>query len=209
MKILTYNIHKGMDSNNAPTLTEIATYLKQGDYDIICLQEVLYNQFKKMKKVLKINGAFVANINKPTMLYGVCIFSKYNIINNTHVLLTSKKEQRGLLSVDLDVKGENISVINTHLGLDKYERCVQISEILDFTNRLNGKIIICGDFNEKNININNFKDCAVECNKYNIPTFEKSQVRIDYIFSNEKVIIKDYYVDNIRLSDHFPVIGMV
>lgn len=209
MKVLTYNIHKGMDSNNTSTLTEIATYLKQGDYDIICLQEVLYHQFKKIKKALKMNGAFVANVNKPPILYGICIFSKYNIVNNSHVFLTSKKEQRGLLSVELDVNGENISVINTHLGLDKGERSVQISEILDFTNRLNGKIIICGDLNEKNININNFKDCAVVCNKYDIPTFEKSQARIDYIFGNEKVIIKDYYVDNIRLSDHYPVIGIM
>lgn len=209
MKVLTYNIHKGTDSNNTSTLTEIATYLKQGDYDIICLQEVLYNQFKKIKKTLNVNGAFVANINKPPMLYGICIFSKYKIIDNFHVLLTSKKEQRGLLSVNLDCEGQCISIVNTHLGLDKYERSIQISEILDYTKRLGDKVIICGDFNDKNININNFTDFAVKCSKYNIPTFEKTQVRIDYIFGNKEIAIKDYYVDNIMLSDHFPVIGIL
>lgn len=206
MKVLTYNIHKGMDSSNNSTLTEIATYLKQGEYDVICLQEVLYHQFKKIKSILKINGVFVANVNKPLMLYGVCIFSKYEIQDSTHILLTSKKEQRGLLSINLSINEENLYVINTHLGLDKHERYMQISEILDFINRLSGKIIICGDFNEKNICLNSFIDCAIACNKYDIATFAKSKARIDYIFANRELNIKNYYVDNIMLSDHYPVI---
>lgn len=209
MKVLTYNIHKGKDSNNNSTLTEIATYLKQGEYDIICLQEVLYHQFKKLKSTLKINGVFVANVNKPPMLYGICIFSKYEIQDSTHVLLTSKKEQRGLVNVNLSIGDENFYVINTHLGLDRHERYLQISEILDFANRLCGKIIICGDFNEKNICLNSFIDCAVACNKYDIPTFPKSNARIDYIFVNDKVNIKGYHVDNIMLSDHYPVIAIL
>lgn len=209
MKVLTYNIHKGKDGNDNSTLTEIGTYLKQGDYDIICLQEVLYHQFKKLKSILKIDGVFVANVNKPPLLYGICIFTKYKIEESSHVLLTSKKEQRGFLNVNICLEGENISIINTHLGLDKSERYTQISEILDYTNRLYEKVIICGDFNEKNINLNNFKDCAVICNKYNMPTFGKSQARIDYIFVNDKLKVKEYHVDHIMLSDHYPVIGIM
>lgn len=207
MKVLTYNIHRGADSNNKTTLSEMGAYLKNMDCDIICLQEALYPQFKKLKSILKLDGVFAANVKKPGMLYGVCIFSKYEILETSHIFLSSKKEQRGLLSINIYSDGDRVNIINTHLGLDKYERYTQISEILDYTNRLSGKIVICGDFNEKNMSFSNFKDSAVIFNKYKISTFEKLNARIDYIFTSEEVNIKDYYVDCINLSDHYPVIG--
>ncbi|WP_418889696.1 endonuclease/exonuclease/phosphatase family protein [Romboutsia ilealis] len=37
MKIVSYNIHKGMNANNVFTLNKIIKYLKELDADIICL----------------------------------------------------------------------------------------------------------------------------------------------------------------------------
>lgn len=195
-----------MDSNNIFTLNKIIKYLKNIDADIICLQEVLYNQFVILKQSLKIEGVFAANINKATLMYGIATLSKYEILKNEHIFLKSKKEQRGFLYTNLIYDKGYIDVINTHLGLDIDERRKQISEIMDYLKKLNKSKIVCGDFNEKNISINIFNDSAVYKNYQSIPTFEKSNARIDYILVDKSLEIDKYYVDKIYLSDHFPII---
>lgn len=208
MKMVTYNIHKGMDGNDKITLNKISKYLKELDCDVICLQEVLYPQFAKLKLDLKMDGVFAMNVNKPSLMYGICTFAKNEIQYHTHVFLTSKKEQRGFLYTNVFSKQGKFNIINTHLGLDQEERKIQISEILDYKQTIVGKNIICGDFNEKNININTFSDAAVITKNNNLCTFEKSNARIDYIFSDYNIIIENYKVEKIYYSDHYPVIGI-
>lgn len=65
--------------------------------------------------------------------FGVCILTKYKIVAQNHVLLTSKKEQRGFAHIKVKINDdEYLNIINTHLGLDKYERVKQIDEIFRF-----------------------------------------------------------------------------
>ena len=210
MRVISYNIHSGTDKQKNHTLTDVIRYLKQQDADIICLQEVLYSNYRRIKFNLRMNGIFAENVSDKN--YGVCIFSKYKIVAQNHVFLTSKKEQRGFAHIKVKInEDEYFNVINTHLGLDKYERVKQIDEILDFVSiNLEGNIenlagnIICGDFNEKNISINNFEDVSIKLNKDSIPTFSDS--RIDYCFANTNLRIEDYIVDDVYMSDHFPII---
>lgn len=204
MNITCYNIHKGMDSKNKLTLEKIVRYLKKQSYDVICLQEVLYSQFLFMKNLLDMDGIFVANVVRPNLNYGICIFSKEDIQFSQHILLPSKKEQRGFVCVTININdNEKVNIINTHLGLDKEEREEQIDTILNYIDELSGKIILCGDFNSKNIIISNLIDCAVYMQKDNLPTFRTS--RIDYIFCSEDCIPQNYFVNVINLSDHFPI----
>ena len=182
-----------MDDNNVFTLNKIIRYLKELDADIICLQEVLYNQFALLKQSLKVDGIFAANINKPTLMYGIATLSKNEILYNEHIFLKSKGEQRGFLHTNVFSECCCIDVINTHLGLDKDERKEQLSQIIDYTNRLQKSKVICGDFNEKNIFIS-------------IATFEKSNARIDYILVDKSLGIYKYKLDKINLSDHYPII---
>lgn len=210
MRVISYNIHSGTDKQKNHTLTDVIRYLKQQDADIICLQEVLYSNYRRIKFNLRMNGIFAENVSDKN--YGVCIFSKYKIVAQNHVFLTSKKEQRGFAHIKVKInEDEYFNVINTHLGLDKYERVKQIDEILDFVSiNLEGNIenlagnIICGDFNEKNISINNFEDVSIKLNKDSIPTFSDS--RIDYCFANTNLNVEDYIVDDVYMSDHLPII---
>ena len=154
MKLISYNIHVGMDEFRRFTLFQLIKYLKEQDADIICLQEVLYYQFNLMKLLLKMDGIFGLHVNNKKVKFGICILSKRKIIESNHFLLTSKKEQRGMLSIN----STDLLIINTHLGLDSDERKLQISEILDFAKGKCDNIIICGDFNEKNINLFSYND---------------------------------------------------
>lgn len=205
MKIVSYNIHKGMDSNNKPTLKKIGEYLLSLECNVICLQEVLYHQYLELKKILKMEGVFAANVKTPTMLYGICTFSESRIIDYKHKLISSVKEQRGFIHTNIFSEIGSISVINTHLGLNKDERKIQINEILDYIYEVK-QVVFCGDFNEKNISINTFNDSAIIENKEKICTFPKSNSRIDYILINNKIKIKDYNVDKVNFSDHYPII---
>lgn len=198
-----------MDAKNRFTLKKIINYLREIDADIICLQEVLYNQFLVLKQSLDMDGVFAANINKPTLMYGIATLSKTEILNKEHVFLKSKGEQRGFLYMNVFSEKCCIDVINTHLGLDKYERIEQINQIIDYSNKLKKSKIICGDFNEKNISINKFNDSAVYTNSQAISTFEKSNARIDYILVDKSLQIYKYNVDKINLSDHYPIITYI
>lgn len=200
MKLVCYNIHIGTDEFRRMTLFQLIGYLKSLDCDVICLQEVLYYQFKLMKILLKMNGVFGLHVNNRKMKFGICILSKNKINYSSHLLLSSKTEQRGLLSIDIDDK----IIINTHLGLDMEERKIQISEILDFAKNQNKNIVICGDFNEKNINLSSYKDAAKCLCKDFYPTFKTS--RIDYVFVSSIIDIKSYEIDQVLYSDHFPII---
>lgn len=200
MKIICYNIHKGMDEFRRITLFQLINYIKSLDCDVICIQEVLYYQFILMKILLKMNGVFGLHVNNKKMKFGICILSKSKINSSYHVLLSSKKEQRGLLSIDIG----DMVIINTHLGLDDDERKTQISEILDFAKLQNKNIIISGDFNEKNINLLSYNDVSQCLCKDFYPTYKNS--RIDYIFVSKTIKVKSYKVDEVLYSDHFPII---
>ena len=210
MKIISYNIHTGTDKDKNRTLRQMAKYLKIQNCDIICLQEVLYSQYRMLKFYLQMDGSFAENVSDKQ--YGICIFSKYKILVRNHVFLTSKKEQRGFAHIKVKIEGDRyLNVINTHLGLDKYERVKQINEILDFISiNLEGNIedlagnIVCGDFNEKNINLFSYNDIAKYLSKDMKPTFNKH--RIDYIFMSKNIKPKYYDVDEVFYSDHFPII---
>lgn len=195
-----------MNANNVFTLNKIIKYLKELDADIICLQEVLYNQFAILKQSLKLDGVFAANINKSTLMYGIATLSKNEILDKKHIFLKSKGEQRGFLHTNIFSDICSVDVINTHLGLDKDERKEQLNQIVDFTNRLRKAKVICGDFNEKNIFISIFNDSAIYTNNQSIATFEKSNARIDYILVDKSLGIYKYKVDKINLSDHYPII---
>ncbi|MBS5788076.1 MAG: endonuclease/exonuclease/phosphatase family protein [Clostridioides difficile] len=205
MRVITYNIHKGMDAKNKPTLLKIGKYLKKQHCDVICLQEVLYPQFLILKKQINMKGIFAANVKKPGMLYGICIFTKSEEFSSHHFLLTSKKEQRGALCLSYVTDNGYMNIINTHLGLDKEERNIQLNEIMDYTKCLVGNKIVCGDFNEKNINIGPFIDTAILADYKDQSTFWPSNSRIDYVFVDKQLSIINYKVDKIKLSDHFPL----
>ncbi len=199
MKLVCYNIHRGTDEFNRITFFQLIGYLKSLDSDIICMQEVLYHQFLLMKTLLNMNGEFGLHVNNKKVKYGICILTKVKIIEKTHLLLSSKTEQRGMLCVNIDGN----TIVNTHLGLEERERQNQINEILDFLDNQNNKIIICGDFNQKNIYLDSYKDSARFFSKDFCPTFKKS--RIDYIFIRGNINIKSYKVDEVFYSDHYPI----
>lgn len=204
--IMSYNIHRGRDEDEKYTLEEMINFFEESDIDIIALQEVLFSHHTLLRDIEGYTSQYVANIDSAVLSMGVATYSKYPIIESNHVILSSKTEPRGALHTVYKINQKNVNVINVHLGLDKNEREMEIEELLRYCENLEGEIILVGDFNEENIEIDAFIDVGKYHGYKDYDTFFKSNARIDYIFTKTKDMYSTTYsVVNNKLSDHYPI----
>lgn len=214
LKIVSYNIHSGVDKDMFPTLFDIIDFLKNSDADIICLQEVNESakvgfQVSSLKEELGMNAHFGANVVNLNSNYGLVTYSKYRIIRQNHVYLSSSREQRGMLHTVIDIRGKKVNIINIHLGTDKEEQKEQLKELQEFVDNLGDEpYIIAGDFNSADINMDNDSiDVAKKLDKSNTLTFSLGIERIDYIFTSKDIVPINYRVVIKKMSDHYPIIA--
>ena len=213
IKIVSYNIHSGVDKDMFPTLFDTIDFLKNSDADIICLQEVNESakvgfQVSSLKEELGMNSQYGANVVNANSSYGLVTYSKYKIISKNHVYLSSENEQRGLLHTVIDVRGKKVNIINLHLSANTQEQEIQLKEVQEFIDNLGDETyIIAGDFNEPDISLNDTIDVAKELEQSNTLTFSLGIERIDYIFTSSDVEPIDYKVLIKKMSDHYPIIA--
>ena len=91
-----------------------------------------------LKKELKMNAHFGANVVNLGFNYGLVTYSKYPIKDEEHIYLSSFREQRGMLHTVVKVDYRKLHIINVHLGLDNEEREIQMRELIDFIKKLRG-----------------------------------------------------------------------
>ncbi|WP_195336205.1 endonuclease/exonuclease/phosphatase family protein [Paraclostridium bifermentans] len=215
VKIVSYNIHSGLNKDMFPSLFDIIDFLRIENADIICLQEVNESakagfQVSSLKEDLDMYSHFGANVVKLGANYGLATYSKYKIISQNHIYLSSKTEQRGMLHTVVKLGfGRKLNIINLHLGLNDTEREKQLKEVESFVKSLEDPYIVVGDFNDGNMNINEdiFKDSATKVNKDNTLTFSTALDRIDYILVSPDIEVIDYDVLMKNMSDHYPIVS--
>jgi endonuclease/exonuclease/phosphatase family metal-dependent hydrolase len=215
IKVVSYNIHSGLNKDMFPSLFDIIDFLRIENADVICLQEVNESakagfQVSSLKEDLEMYSHFGANVVKLGSNYGLATYSKYKIISQNHIYLSSKTEQRGMLHTVVKLGfGRKLNIINLHLGLSDEEREIQLAEVEEFVKSLNDPYIVTGDFNQSNMNINKdiFKDVAIQANKDNILTYASSLDRIDYMLVSPDIEVKYYDVLIKNMSDHYPIVA--
>lgn len=219
IRVMTYNIHRGISVDNKLDLDEIVETIKSSGAEIIALQEVerfsvrtrFQDQIHYIADKLSMQYAYGKSLNILNGQYGNAILSKYPIEEYEVIELPSEGEKRTLLRARLNAFGNNIITYNTHLGLKQSERDLQIEEIVKLTTE-DKNILLMGDFNSKvdklGIITENYKDCASFENSYNRATFDKDGLieRIDYIFVSRNFEVKLYDVLESTASDHYPVV---
>lgn len=223
IKVMTYNIHRGINKNNQLDLDGIAEVIKGTDPDIVALQEVerfsirtgFKDQIKYLADKLSMNYAYGKSINILNGQYGNAILSKYPVEEYEVKPLPSEVENRTLLQAVLNINGSRISIYNTHLGLNRDERDKQVTEIMNITSTKE-KFILAGDFNSAPDKLGavtrRLKDSASYDEKnYERPTFENEDIaeRIDYVFASHEFSIMGYEVLKSEASDHYPVISIL
>lgn len=203
LRVMTYNIHHGEGVDGKVDIERIAKLIRDSKADIVALQEV-DRGVERTKKIdiitmladmTGMTYAFGKNIDYQGGDYGNGFLTRFPILEerNLHYKMIREGEQRGLLQLVLDVRGQEIVVMNTHIDFreDDSERVMNVGEIRQTGKRYAPRpIIVCGDFNDiptgRAINLmkEDFLDCweAVGAgNGFSYPA-AKPEKRIDYIF---------------------------
>jgi endonuclease/exonuclease/phosphatase family metal-dependent hydrolase len=149
LRIASYNVHGCIGCGNVRDVERIAAVIQELGCDTVGLQEVFGLDLLKEKLNMQvIEGA-------P---------HKWHDRHVGNALLTTRKvlavrhhdwswaghEPRAALDADLEVDGETVRVIVTHLGLRPYERRFQVRKILELIKQtsMQERIVVLGDINE-------------------------------------------------------------
>ncbi len=224
MEILCYNIQAGSGNNylafwnflksNKNIIEQISEKIARRSPDIIGLIEVdagsfrSTNQIEILAKKLKYNYASACKYGWAAGLpilkhQHLAIFTKYAILKVVkHKFSAGFK--RLALEVVVQTGRKTISIIATHLSLSRTTRQKQISELNKIIGNIKNKIILLGDFNQKDLRLPKLKSC---CNTKTFPAWAPER-QLDYIFVKNLKVVRAAALDW-QFSDHLPVFAKV
>jgi len=236
LRIMTYNVHSciGMDGKLTPE--RIARVIARANPDVVALQELDVgrartegmDQAHRIAHYLEMDFHFHPAMHTEEERYGDAIL--------THLPMRLVKadalpglpdlprlERRGALWVAIGVGGQEVQIINTHLGLLARERMVQVEALLGADwlahEECRGPLILCGDFNAMPSSAasrrlrNRLNDAQIEAERHRPKNTFFSRfptARIDHVFVNSGLEVGDITVPDSELarvaSDHLPLV---
>ncbi len=174
IKVISYNIAKGQGSANNGAkfvghrfLDEIVRLLKDEKADLIGMQEVDnnrattggVNQAAYIADRLKMNHfwheASARGSNENINEHGNAVLSEHEMLKKEFVKFKTRgagpkpmfSETRGLSYALVDFGGTKVNFISTHFGFPEHARAGQAKELVKFIKKLEGPVILTGDFN--------------------------------------------------------------
>ena len=142
MRLLTYNIHKGIGGRDRRyRIHRIIDVIENENPDIFCLQEVDRNvrrsRFHHQAQLLSEYFAmehrlFQLNVHLKTGGYGNLILSRWPFRSHHQVSLKlNSRKSRGAQMVVIESPEGPLHVANVHLGLAEKERHWQVNKLLN------------------------------------------------------------------------------
>lgn len=161
LRVMTYNIHHGEGLDGKLDLSRIAELINRERADIVALQEVDKGVRRtagrdipaELAALTGLTAVFSNNFPFQGGEYGNAVLTRFPIKrwNNHHYKMLRAGEQRGVLTLRLDVHGRDVVLMNTHIDFrgGDAERWQNIGEIESLAAELGGAaLILCGDFND-------------------------------------------------------------
>jgi endonuclease/exonuclease/phosphatase family metal-dependent hydrolase len=164
LRILTYNVHscRGRDGKVSPG--RIARVIAACRADVVALQEIdvgwrrtgYRNQAEEIARLLGMHSCFHPSFENDGQQYGNALLSRYPLeIIKTGTLPASvsrpEREPRSAVWIAVTAGEQRINILNTHLGLKRRERLLQIEALLGDEWLAHPSFrtprIVCGDFN--------------------------------------------------------------
>ncbi len=154
--LATYNVHGCVGRDRACDPSRIVQILRELDADLVALQEVestMEGGWRFLDYVSRETG--MTAVAGPTLErsrghYGNALLTHARVIDVRRIDLSHpRREPRGALDVDLRLDGRDVQVVITHLGLQPWERRLQIKQLLNlFPHNPEKPTALMGDFNE-------------------------------------------------------------
>ncbi|MCB1173710.1 MAG: endonuclease/exonuclease/phosphatase family protein [Leptospiraceae bacterium] len=230
LRIVTYNIHKGIGNDGKFNLDRTIRLLHESDADVICLQEVDHdvprsghqNLAAVIAGELQMEFRLEVNVRLKHGAYGNATLTRLQIQDSKNLDLTwrIKKKRGSLVTRLLDAEKREFLVYNIHLGLAAFERSWQLHRLLtsDFHREYHDNaILIAGDTNDSRhrlnqmVEVGGFKDTCqtrLQRSNFSFPAYAPV-IRIDKIYYNKYWKLLKHHVMQGSLaritSDHRPV----
>lgn len=159
LRIASYNIHRGVGTDLSTDIGRIARVIDELGCDTIGLQEVDNTpglrsdsmQLEYLANVLGMEGVPGKTIIRHEGHYGNALLTRRKIHTvRLHDLSFGGYEPRNAIDAEIDVAGQTVRVIVTHLGLMPGERRFQVRKLLDLIRHgpLEQPVVVLGDINE-------------------------------------------------------------
>jgi endonuclease/exonuclease/phosphatase family metal-dependent hydrolase len=150
LRVASYNVHACRGSDGKKDAARIAAVIQETGCDTVGLQESDYRlDFIAGRTGMQaIPGLTLLRHDGP---YGNALLTRRKVLAVRRLGFTySGREPRNALDVDLEVGGETVRVIVTHLGLWPAERRFQVRKILELLRQtpICERVLVLGDINE-------------------------------------------------------------
>jgi endonuclease/exonuclease/phosphatase family metal-dependent hydrolase len=149
LRVACYNLHGCVGTDGRRDAVRIARVINELGCDTVGVQEVY-----DLDTLVRETG--MAAISGPPYVWhgrhvGNAILTRRPVLEvRQHDCTWRNNEPRSALDADLEVAGETVRIIVTHLGLKPVERRYQVRKLLDLLKHtpVHGRVIVLGDINE-------------------------------------------------------------
>lgn len=159
LHIASYNIHRCVGTDMRCDVERVAAVIRELGCDTIGLQEVSSRpgpRTDSMQLEFLANATAMTAVAGSTIVrhegeYGNALLTRRKILDvKRHDISFRRREPRGALEVDIEVEGEAVRVLVTHLGLRMTERRYQVRKMLELLRKLpmDQAVVVLGDINE-------------------------------------------------------------
>jgi len=155
---LSYNIHECVGTDKRRDPSRIAQIIRESGAQIIGLQEVHsdssgaeeLHQMNYLASVTGLQAVPGPSVERRNGHYGNVLLTSCKILTVQKLDLSYRgREPRGAIDADLEISGEAVRVIVTHLGLLPAERRFQVRKLLiALAEQRTRVVILLSDFNE-------------------------------------------------------------
>jgi endonuclease/exonuclease/phosphatase family metal-dependent hydrolase len=231
MRLLTYNIHKGIGGRDRRySLERIVEVLDHQKPDLLCLQEVDHNvrrsrhddQPRRLAEELGLeHRLYQLNHRLKEGGYGNLILSRWPFLDRHQISLKMGwRKTRGAQIVHVETPSGILHLVNWHLGLAEHERHWQVNHLLDhhlFRRSAHLPTLIAGDTNDWRqtlargpFALHGFHQITAPPSRFRSFPAYVAVGSLDKIYSRGGIVVAHAHVVHSRVardaSDHLPVL---
>jgi endonuclease/exonuclease/phosphatase family metal-dependent hydrolase len=156
VKVITYNLHKGLGRRKRHIVHELAHALAERQPDLLLCQEVFHSfedEIKQCHFLTSVVGhphVFAPNAFRNVGCHGNATFANLRIDRHENIDVSDWfLQKRGILRVWLERRRQPLEVLNVHFSLTGGRRRRQWQRLLESLPPDPGvPVIACGDFND-------------------------------------------------------------
>ena len=220
----SYNIHSCVGNDRQCNEERIMRVLREIQPDIIGMQEVggsslieEMEQFRFFEKHLAMNSISASNLRWGRFEFGNALFTSGEILESRIVDLTVHPfELRGAIDCRIRLRGNDVRVISTHLGLFPHELRQQVARILTLLEEGPADLtVVMGDFNIFGLERRLLRRIGAPKELPRLRTFPSRRplMSLDRIWTIPNNRLHKIHVHRTstsrHASDHLPIVGEV